>query len=82
MLFYASGTAQHILQLRIADLNDDLGDGTVCDPKAIHQAAVTVPDVRYRNVVARLMPSVRCFQKFNFFGLILCSICVRICWYI
>ncbi|KAH3754932.1 hypothetical protein DPMN_189612 [Dreissena polymorpha] len=62
----------------MADTNDDLEDCAVCDPKAIQQTVVTVPDVRYRNVFANLMPAVRAILQFNFYGLILCSIRAKI----
>ena len=66
----------------IANLKDDLGDGAVCDSKAIHQTVVTVPDFRNHNVFANFMPAVRWFLQFYFFSLILCSTQVRISWYI
>ncbi|KAH3719312.1 hypothetical protein DPMN_062143 [Dreissena polymorpha] len=70
MLFYSSHFGQGIFpqqnpQIQIADRTDDFGYGAVCDQKAIHQ---TVPDARYRNFFANLMPAVRCVQLFHFFG--------------
>ncbi|KAH3797782.1 hypothetical protein DPMN_151369 [Dreissena polymorpha] len=74
MLFYPSCVEDRalvpmqILQVRIADLKDDLGDRALCDPKAIHQNVLTVPDNRYRIVFANLFPAVRCLLP-------------KICWY-